>query len=164
MPADEVTIDTNVFVHLFNPQNNRGNHIDKLLGSLVERRFGLCIDDQERILGEYRIHIIPLFKKADDEGLRVFWLRYFLLDANKKIVAVEHADQLMTSIRRAIYRAERSDHVFVYVAITTDTILISNNPRHITDHRQVLRKSARRHGSKTTDFVDSEQAVDTFGC
>lgn len=160
----EVTIDTNVFVHLFNPQNNADKHIDRLLASLVERQVMLCIDDNSRILGEYQIHIVPLFKAASDQDLRIFWLRYFLIDAGKHVVAVNFGDALMVAIRRHIRFAEPSDHVFVYVAVSSNTILVSNNPRHITDHRKNLRKCAKKHGSKTTDFVTSEQAVLALEC
>ena len=54
---NEVTIDTNVFVHLLNPLNNAGDHIDQLLSSLVERQMTLCVDNKGRIEGEYTTHV-----------------------------------------------------------------------------------------------------------
>lgn len=163
MAEDEVTIDTNVFVHLLNPLNNAGDHIDHLLSTLVEKQMTLCVDNKGRIEGEYQTQVGPLFKAASDQDLRIFWLRYFMDDNHKQHVPLQFGDQLMVSIRRQIRFAEPSDHVFVYVAINSDTILVSNNPAHITNHRVALRKCARTHGSKSTDFVTSRQAVRTFG-
>jgi hypothetical protein len=164
MPELEVTVDTNVFVHLFNPQNNVDGHIDKLLGSLVDRRATLCVDATGRMKGEYITHVVPLIKKASEETLEVYWLRYFMEYNEWHSIPVDFGDQLMVSIRRVLMIAERSDHVFVYVAIGSNTVLVSNNPKHITNYRNELRKSARRYGSKSTDFVSSLQAVATFNC
>jgi hypothetical protein len=164
MAGNRVTIDTNVFVHLFNKQYNNDKHIDRLLGSLVERKVTLCIDKNSRILGEYQIHVVPLLKKASDEGLRLFWLRYFLVNGPMDEVPVAFGDALMVAIRRVIRFAEPSDHVFVYVAISCDTVLVSNNPLHITNHRSPLRKCARQHGSDTTDFINSRDAVAALDC
>jgi hypothetical protein len=164
MAANRVTIDTNVFVHLFNRQYNDDKHIDRLLGSLVARKVTLCIDKTSRILGEYQIHIVPLFRAASDEDLRIFWLRYFLLDGPKHEEPVDFGDALMVAIRGLIRAAEPSDHVFVYVAVSCDTVLVSNNPRHITNHRNHLRRCARRHGSDTTDFINSRDAVAALDC
>ena len=162
MGDDEVTIDTNVFVHLLNPLNNTGDHIDQLLSSLVEKQMMLCVDNKGRIEGEYETHVVPLFEAASDQDLRIFWLRYFMDDDHKALVPVKFGDALMVSIRRQIRFAEPSDHVFVYVAINSNTVLVSNNPAHITNHRAALRKCAKIHGSKSTDFVTSQQAVRAF--
>src|SRR5216684_8162534 len=151
MADDEVTIDTNVFVHLLNPLNNTGDHIDQLLSSLVEKQMTLCVDNKGTIEGEYETHVVPLFEAASDQDLRVFWLRYFMDDDHKELVPVKFGDALMVSIRRQIRFAEPSDHVFVYVAINSNTVLVSNNPAHITNHRAALRKCAKTHGSKSTD-------------
>jgi hypothetical protein len=163
MAEDEVTIDTNVFVHLLNPLNNTDDHIDQLLSSLVEKQITLCVDNKGRMEGEYETHVVPLFQAASDQDLRMFWLRYFMDDGHKQLVPLRFGDALMVSIRRQIRFAEPSDHVFVYVAISSNTLLVSNNSKHITDHRAALRKCARTHGSKSTDFVSSQKAVRAFG-
>src|SRR2546423_12672403 len=143
MARNEVTIDTNVFVHLFNPQNNTGNHIDRLLHSLVEKQARLCVDDKNRIFGEYKIHIGPLFKAKSDQDLRLFWLRYFLIDEPPNELPVNFGDALMVAIKGQMRGTEPSDHVFVYVAISSNTVLVSNNQGHITDRRRELRKCAK---------------------
>jgi len=82
MSHNDVTIDTNVFEHLFNPQNNVQDHIDTLLGRLVEKGVVLCVDNKGRIFGEYDNRLKPLFKAMSDQGQRLFWLRYFLWTQN----------------------------------------------------------------------------------
>ncbi|MGC2698422.1 MAG: hypothetical protein WA738_21750 [Candidatus Angelobacter sp.] len=160
MPEFEVTIDTNVFVHLFNIKNNNEDaHIDKLLSSLVDRRATLCVDDKGRMKGEYVTHVVPLIKKASDETLKVYWLRYLMEYNEWHSIPVDFGDQLMVSIRRVLVIAERSDHVFVYVAIGSNTVLVSNNAIHITHYRNELRKCAKKCGSKVSDFLSSRQAV-----
>lgn len=162
MAEDDVTIDTNVFVHLLNPLNNTGDHIDQMLSFLVEKQMTLCVDNKGRIEGEYQTHVVPLFEAASDQDLRIFWLRYFMDDDHKNVVPVKFGDALMVSIRGQIRFAEPSDHVFVYVAINSNSVLVSNNPAHITNHRIALRKCARNHGSKSTDFLTSQQAAKVF--
>lgn len=161
MSSNEITIDTNIFEHLFNPQNNEDDHIDALLRRLIEQRVALCIDKSGRIFGEYAHQLNPFFKK-NDQGQRVIWLRYFLVLAERKEVAVNGGDALMVSIRGQIPFAEASDQIFVYVAIFSDCILISNDHGHITNHRNNLRRSARKHGSKSTDFIDSKDAYSSM--
>jgi hypothetical protein len=152
--GNEITIDTNVFEHLFNPQNNLDDHIDALLRHLVERRVALCADKGGRMFGEYQQQLSPFFRKSD-EGQKVIWLRYFLILAERTEVTVDFGGALMVSIRKHIPFAESSDRIFVYVAIISDCVLVSNDLGHITDHRNNLRKCARKHGSDSTDFVDS---------
>ena len=161
MSSNEITIDTNVFEHLFNRQNNEDDHIDALLRHLVERRVALCADKGGRMFGEYQLQLNPFFKRSD-EGQKVIWLRYFLVLAERTEVTVNFGDALMVSIRGKIPFAEVSDRVFVYVAIFSDCILISNDLGHITDHRNNLRRCARKHGSNDTDFVDSLTAYSSI--
>src|ERR1700743_421593 len=101
MANPNITIDTNVFVHLLNPENNEDEHIDNLLGVLVEKQSILCDDDKKRIEGEYITHIVPLFIAAADQNLRVYWLRYFM-NSEWQVIPVKFGDQLMVSIRRQI--------------------------------------------------------------
>ena len=45
---DSVAIDTNVFMHLLNPEQNPDGHIHRLLGFLIEQQTGLLTDEQGR--------------------------------------------------------------------------------------------------------------------
>jgi hypothetical protein len=161
MSNPNITIDTNVFVHLLNPSNNEDENIDNLLGLLVEKEAILCVDDKDRIEGEYITHIVPLFSTAADQNLRIYWLRYFM-NSEWRVIPVRFGDPLMVSIRRQIRFAEPSDHIFVYVAISSNTVLISNNEDHITNNRNQLRKCSKIHRSKSTDFMTSRQAEAFF--
>jgi len=55
-------------------------------------------------------------------------------------------------------RAERSDQVFVYVACVLNSVMVSNDARHVTNLRSGLRQAARTVGSNDTDFLSSLQA------
>jgi hypothetical protein len=162
MSDNDVTIDTNVFEHLFNPQNNEDQHIDKLLQCLFGRRSVLCLDQGGRISGEYDHRLRPLFKR-DDQDQKLYLLRYFLLLSEPHKITVNFGDALMVSIRGRIGNAEPSDHIFVYVAIASDSILVSNDAGHITDHRNQLR-TCRPRRCKTVDFVSSIVAGPLMGC
>ena len=168
MNPNEVTIDTNVFEHIFNPQQNTNNHIDSLLGCLAAKRVVLCMDDNNRIGDEYKHRLTPLLKAMSDQGQRLNLLRYFLVFAGRHLIPVDFSDALMKCIKMAISStspiAEASDRVFVYVAIASDTVLVSNNPRHINNRASQLKRCAKAYGSKGVDFVDSQQALVTFGC
>ena len=52
LTCDYIAIDTNVFEHLLNPQENTNNHIDTLLRTLTRDRVGLIVDDKKRIENE----------------------------------------------------------------------------------------------------------------
>jgi hypothetical protein len=156
---NQITIDTNVFEHLFNPQNNPGDHIDILLRHLFQNRFTLCVDNKDRISGEYKNRLTPLFKRTDDHPQKVSLLRYFVLYAERRKEAVDFGDALMVAIKGTVRLTETTDRVFVYVAIFTDSILVSNDLAHITNHRAKLRQCARNHRRKVTDFVSSADAL-----
>ncbi len=162
MTKNEITIDTNVFEHLFHPPDNVGGHIDILLRHLVERRVVLCLDKKGRMFGEYNHRLAPILKRLD-ETEKLNLLRYFILFAERRLEPVDFGDALMVAIEGAIRFAERSDHIFVYVAISSDSILVSNNLKHITDHRYKLKRCATKHGSETTDFVSSRDALGALG-
>ncbi len=54
---DAVAIDTNVFIHLLNPQENVESHINELLKNLQLAQVSLIVDESGRILGEYNNQI-----------------------------------------------------------------------------------------------------------
>ena len=78
---DAVAIDTNVFMHLLNPHENVGSHINKLLEYLQAQDAHLIIDSNNRILGEYNHHIAPIIVKNDDTRNEIYILRYWILNA-----------------------------------------------------------------------------------
>ena len=129
---DAVAIDTNVFEHLLNQQNNVGRHIDALLAHLQELGVSLLMDDKNRIGGEYDHHIRPMFQKADDERTELLVLRYWILFAPRIPVAVNGTDNLMNIIKGVIVEPQEAvDRIFTYVALTKGKLLVSNDKEHI---------------------------------
>src|SRR5207244_2524323 len=66
---DKITIDTNVFVHLFNPANNVDDHIDQLLQGLVGQQRMPCYDTTKtnRINSEYTHQLAPIIRARTSE-------------------------------------------------------------------------------------------------
>ena len=62
--AKSVAIDTNVFLHLLNPQKNTCSHINGLLEALQARDTVLLVDDRQRIQGEYSNQISPTIART----------------------------------------------------------------------------------------------------
>ena len=92
------------------------------------------------------------------------WLRYLLFLAEKVDTPVDLSDRLGSFLVREMNRvgAERSDQRFVYVACALNSVMVSNNARHVTDIRSGLRRAARKVGSDSTDFLSSRQAEVTM--
>ena len=129
---DALAIDTNVFEHLLNPQNNVGRHIDALFAHLQELGVSLLTDDKNRISGEYDHHIRPMFQKANDERTELLVLRYWILFAPRIPVAVDGTDNLMNIIKNVIVEPQEAvDRIFAYVALTKGKLLVSNDEEHI---------------------------------
>ena len=126
-----VAIDTNVFIHLLNPQNNPDGHINRLLTHLSYEGAELLVDDGGRIAGEYN-HLLGAAISGQDDRNEIYILRYWILNAPRRSVEVSGNDVLMTAIRRVIVEpSEAVDRVFVYVALKVGKILISNDEMHI---------------------------------
>ena len=129
---DAVAIDTNVFQHLLNPQNNPDGHIDELLIYLIRQRAQLLVDDQGDIESEYHQQLLRRIRQANDVRAEIQILRYWVLYADRFQTSIDQSDSLMTAIQQIVHEAsEDVDRVFVYVAFRQGTTLISNDRRHI---------------------------------
>ena len=166
---DAVAIDTNVFVHLLNPQNNQDRHINGLLGHLAEQRIALLVDGGGRIIGEYNQQLRELSGQDDRDEIHI--LRYWALNAPRRAVPVSGDDALMTSIRRVIVeQSETVDRIFVYVALKEGKVLISNDERHIvtgpprergqTPRRNRILNNTRRLRPDGADIMSSWEAYE----
>ena len=160
---NNVTLDTNVLIHLFNPQNNDGEHIDALLKGLVAQKRSVCVDRRDgqegRIESEYKHYLVPIIKARSNEGARMELLKYFLVIADKDFRDVDFASALGVSIRNTMNAvgAEPSDHVFAYVTCAANSPMVTNNTPHFP--RQELRQCAQAHGSSETDFYTTQEAI-----
>ena len=132
LARDEVAIDTNVFQHLLNPQNNVDFHINTLLECLIRERTTLVVDEQGLIASEYQQQLKRRLGESDDVRNEIQLLRYWVLYAQRHQVSLDESDNLMNAVYKVIIEvSENVDRTFVYVAFQQGTTLISNDLRHI---------------------------------
>ena len=162
---DAVAIDTNVFIHLLNPQNNPDGHINILLAHLSRKGVALIVDGGGRIDGEYNQQLSEAIRCQDD-GNEIYILRYWMLNAPRRAVPVSGDDPLMTAIQRVIVeQSEAVDRIFVYVALKEGKVLISNDERHIVigpprENRRPARRTRmlRRFATDGAGILTSQEA------
>lgn len=165
---DAVSIDTNIFEHLLNPQINLDGHINTLLVHLQEQGIALLVDDRNRISGEYNDRIGPIIRNSD-EGNEVYILRYWILNALRVGMAIDRNGRLMSAIRRVIVEQSGTvDRIFVYVALSQGKVLISNDGTHIVfgtvkdrqgrTRRQRLLSNTRKLRPQGADILTSQEA------
>lgn len=148
LTCDYIAIDTNVFEHLLNPQENTNNHIDTLLVTLTRDRVGLIVDEDRRIENEYKNRIEPMLRNTADKNIQqLLLLRSWIVFqvGNRKRVSASNNDPLMTAIKGVITENEAVDRTFVYVAFKSDRILITNDRRHIIEGRPRERSERRKN-------------------
>ena len=164
---DSVAIDTNVFEHILNPQENIDSHINALLTHLQELQVCLIVDDSARIFGEYNHRIGPIIQKADDTRNEIYLLRYWLLNAPRLNTPVSGNDPLMTAIRRVVIElAEAVDRIFCYVALINGRVLITNDrmnivfgpPNESPPRRARILNGTRRWRLQGADILTSQEA------
>ena len=169
--VDSIAIDTNVFLHLLNPDENPDQHIDKLLLTLLEFKTDLLVDDRNRITGEYSHQIGQRIRSSFETGNAIYLLRYWLESAKHRQVELNIGDSLMRTIRGVILEhSEAVDRIFVYVAFKSGRVLISNDENHIVfgppserhpnDRRTRLLNATRRHRPNGADILTSREASD----
>ena len=164
---DAVAIDTNVFIHLLNPQENAESHINELLKNLHIAQVSLIVDECGRIGSEYRNRIEPIIWESDDIRDEIYILRYWLLQCPRLATELVLTDTLMTAIRGVIIELDQAvDRILVYVALRQGKILISNDrmnivvgpPSESTERRQRLLRNTRRFRSGDADILTSLEA------
>lgn len=129
---ESVALDSNVFIHLLNPKNNKDEHIDRLLGALAADQLSLLIDDQNYIASEYQRLVLPIVQNTSDTGIQVQLLRYWMVLANRETVNVVKTDPLWKAVLKVIHeRPENADRCFVCVAFLKSKPLVTNDELHI---------------------------------
>ncbi len=119
-----IVIDTNIFVHLLNPEKNVGNHISQFLAAIGSSH-ELCVDGGGRISGEYKVILGSLIDNADDLKFEIYLLRYWL--KLKPICKVMKKDRhLGVAICKILPKAETVDQCFVTTAAILECDLIKN--------------------------------------
>ena len=163
---DAVAIDTNVFVHIKNREQNPDRHIHHLLGELVEQEVELLVDDGGFINHEYG-EVIRMVEGNSVDAEETYLLQYFT-DVNfQRKVAVDRQDRLMAAIRKVIFERDKNpDRAFVYVAFHEGKSLISNDradivcgpPSERRPRRERLRRETRGLCPDGADILTSQEA------
>ncbi|MCM2357311.1 MAG: hypothetical protein NDI77_04130 [Geobacteraceae bacterium] len=157
----EIAIDACVFIHLLNPQNNEGAHIDKLLRHLLDEKFMLLVDSTGKIAKDYVAQVIPMIRGAHEEGDQRILLTGWMMTDRHTSVALDPTDQLMTAIKNVIHELpEHADRAFVYVACKKDSALITNDEEHILSRSKDILKSTKKHRGANTTIVSSREAYE----
>ena len=164
---DYLVIDTNVFEHLLNNSQNTDNHIGKLLGSLTKEDIGLAVDDRGRIAAEYQ-HRFAKHKQTPNQDHLYIWKYWAQPERIKFRVKVDHSTELMRSIKNIVRATQKStvDRIFIYVAIFSNRVLITNDKQDIIvgdeatagDRRSRLLAIAHRHGKENAKIYTSLEA------
>lgn len=164
---DYLVIDTNVFEHLLNNSENIDNHIGKLLDSLAKENIGLAVDNRGRIAAEYQ-HRFATHKQTPNQDHLYIWKYWAQPERIKLCVKVEHTSELMKSIKRIVRATQRStvDRIFIYVAIFSNRVLITNDKQDIIvgdeatagDRRSRLLALAHQHGKENAQIHTSLEA------
>jgi hypothetical protein len=168
LTGDYIVIDTCVFVHMFNDQENHEQHIDSVLKALVADGIRLCVDDRDTVAKEYDQQVGPLLVQ-DDRGLRVQWLRYLLDPGEWKRTIVDRRGELLKKIEAVIReQKEKVDRVLVAIACTEGRILVTNDKQHILigpererrqgPRRARLLRATRKCRKEGADLIDSKEA------
>ena len=170
---DSVAIDTNVFVHLLNPEQNPDGHIHRLLGFLIEQQTVLLIDEQGTIGREYEHNVVPMFRSKSVVGNELYLLAHWMNQDVQVKVNVTRNDDLMRAIQKVIFeRPKQADRTFVYVAFKEGSALISNDwtdivigpPRETqqTSRRDRLLRTTRKFRPDGAAIMTSQEASDTI--
>ena len=161
-----VAIDTNVFEHLFNCQENTGHHINNLLLYLKSNDVKLLMDNELRILKEYKKIIEPRLSANSDHLNEIQVMRSWLIDNPPITVTVNNLDELMSAIKSVITgHNQTTDRTFVYVAFSHGGDLISNDEQDIIRNRGKLKRKARRvcPASRKSKILNSTEAYNQIG-
>ena len=161
-----ITIDTNIFVGLLNPEKNTNDHIAELLYALQDDCIFLITDMDGKIWGEYETAIPNAMtngrKNSEYNPLLKFWLnpnRY------RKIVPID--TNVINGIKNIIGKNNTIDATFVCVAMVSDKTLITNDRADMIDRgtqtdytRNKLLKLAKDSPYKRRSFRiwDSKEA------
>ena len=162
LTSDYIVIDTNIFEHLFNPQNNINGHITGLFDFLLKDKINLLVDSKGRIHAEYKHRLAQKIQQAYEQPKIRSILKYYLAPANHKPIDVDQGRELMAQIGRIVLNS--TDRVFVYVAFREGKKLITNDENdfiHEGNRRDRRRRNLREIKlDHRSDILTSQEAYD----
>lgn len=156
-----IVIDTNVFVHLLNPEKNVNKHISQLLVTLQDTH-QLQIDKDERIKAEYAHKLSEAIKNASDLGIEKYILEIWINKKSMRSLEVEPPDNLRNLVRQVINDStKRVDRYLVETAALSDCDLVTNDETDILNNAQTLKKELKKMKGvkcKNIRFMSSQDA------
>jgi hypothetical protein len=160
---NRVAIDTNIFIHLTNQQENPDSHIDQLLIHLAKSDPRLCVDSTRKIGNEYEEKLGPRIRAESEQGLAIYLIRYWMNPDLREEIEVDTQGLLMRRIKDVIPEAdEHADRAFVFVSCHGDCALISNDKMHIVGRRSELKSKTRKLRGSNWQILLSREAVEFF--
>lgn len=160
-----IVIDTNVFVHLLNPEKNVNKHISQLLVTLQDTH-QLQIDKDERIKAEYAHKLSEAIKNASDLGIEKYILEIWIYKKFMCLLEVEPPDNLRNFVRQVINDStKRVDRYLVETAALSDCDLVTNDETDILNNGQTLKKELKKMKGvkcKNIRFMSSQDAWNEY--
>jgi predicted nucleic acid-binding protein len=156
-----IVIDTNVFVHLLNPEKNVNKHISQLLVTLQDTH-QLQIDKDERIKAEYAHKLSEAIKNASDLGIEKYILEIWIYKKSMCLLEEEPPDNLRNFVKQVINDpTKRVDRYLVETAALSDCDLVTNDETDILNNAQTLKKELKKMKGvkcKNIRFMSSQDA------
>ena len=137
---DHIAVDVNIFIHLNNGEKNTNNHIGQLLACGMADSIRLLVDSENVILSEYRAAMA-----YEGEGELKFvetiaaeFLGYWLLEEDNRVrVPLDKNSPEWQTLQSVMGHGKfAKDRVYVYVALASDRVLLTN------DHGIIRKQSA----------------------
>ena len=158
MSMAEIAIDACVFRHLLDPAWNIESIIDNVLLRLIQEKYILLTDSAGKIDKDYMDQVVPAIKNNFDTDNRRILLRHWMMLAERKVIKLDQTDRLMSAIKEVIVEDELADRAFVYVAFKNDSILVSDDHKHILGRRKKLLKSTKKYRGGNANILSSSDA------
>jgi len=160
-----IVIDTNVFVHLLNPEKNIKKHINQLLVT-IPYTHQLQIDKDKKIEAEYNQKLIEIIKNASETGIERQLLELWILKKEKYYLEVKPPDNLRKYVKQIINDdSKRVDRYLVETTAISDCDLVTNDETDILNNAQTLKKELKKMNGvrcKKIRFISSQDAWSEF--
>jgi hypothetical protein len=159
-----IVIDTNVFVHLLNPEKNIKKHINQLLATIPSTH-QLQIDKDKKIEAEYMQKLIEIIEKANKDSelsIERQLVEFWILKKEKHYLEVQPPDNLRNHVKQIINdSSKRVDRYLVETAALSDCDLVTNDETDILSNAPKLKKDLKKMKGvkcKNIDFISSQNA------
>jgi predicted nucleic acid-binding protein len=160
-PPLPIVIDTNIFVHLLNPEKNIKKHINHLLVTLQDTH-QLQIDKEGRIRSEYLQKLSTAISNASELGIEKYILEIWIMRKEMHIIETDPPHNLRAFVKEVINDSSKSvDRYLVETAALSKCDLITNDETDILRNKTILKKKLKVMPGvkcKQIDFINSQEA------